>query len=89
MAKARGQVDEFVAGDHPVFVGVGALAMLQRSLGQSGHGVKYFVLGDDITLAACLPELLAHVPALAYAPTIEVHTGERIKDLVVFSNLWN
>ena len=89
MAKTRGQVDEFVAGDHPVFVGVGALALLQRSLGQSGHGVKYFVLGDDITLAACLPELLAHVPALASAPTIEVYHGEHSKDLEVCRNVWS
>jgi 3-dehydroquinate synthase len=89
MSKMRGQLEEFAAGEHPVFVGAGALPALQRALGERGHKVKFFVLGDDITLPTCLPELLAYVPALAEAHTLQVPNGERSKDLEVCRTLWS
>lgn len=65
-----------------------ALADLQELLAQDTRGGRCFVLGDENTLAHCLPELLAHVPALREAPLMQVRSGEASKDLEVCRALW-
>lgn len=76
------------AGDQPVLMGPHALAHLdQRLAGRSGTA-KFFILGDETTMAQCLPELLAHVPSLRQAHTMQVRSGEQSKDLEVCRALW-
>ncbi|MFT3886491.1 MAG: 3-dehydroquinate synthase [Flavobacteriales bacterium] len=49
---------------------------------------RCFILGDEHTLAHCLPELLAHVPALREAETMQVQGGEASKAIEVCKALW-
>lgn len=81
------KVTEYDAGAHAVVLGPDSLLQLQHVLaGLSGH---YFILGDTNTLRHCLPELLAHVPALRSAGTIAVEAGEASKDIAVCSDIWH
>jgi 3-dehydroquinate synthase len=75
-------------GDHPVLMGEHALAHLDLWLAEHARGAQRFVLGDENTLDQCLPELLAHVPGLRQAKTIQVRSGEDSKDLEVCRALW-
>ncbi len=87
MSRTRLQVEEISAGEHPVFIGDGALVSFERSLAGL-RPAQAFILADENTLEHCLPDLLAHVPALADARTIEVRSGERSKDIDVCRALW-
>lgn len=88
MGKTRMAAASFTAGEHPVFAGPDALPAFQRSLAQDSSFSRIFLLGDETTLQLCHPELIAQVPALGDAPTIEVRSGERSKDLDVCRDLW-
>ena len=81
------KVNEIDAGGHPVVLGDDALKQLDHTLSRAGH-TSVFVLGDENTLRHCLPELLAHVPALRQARTISVQSGERAKDIAVCIDIW-
>ena len=75
------------AGGHPVVLGTHALADLQdRLLAMDLSNVH--ILGDDNTLRHCLPELLAHVPALRNAITLSVPAGEQSKSLAMCEAVW-
>ena len=76
------------AGHPPVFMGAHALAHLDQWLAAQPASTKCFILGDGTTMAQCLPELLAHVPALRGAHNIQVRSGEQSKDLEVCRALW-
>lgn len=88
MARTQAPLEEVSAGEHPVFLGDGALDALERLLAAERQRPTCFILGDDHTLPACLPELLRHVPSLQEAHTIEVRSGERSKDVEVCRALW-
>jgi 3-dehydroquinate synthase len=75
------------AGGHPVVLGHQALAHLQRQLLQLERPAVH-ILGDENTLRHCLPELLAHVPALRKATTLSVPAGEGSKGLPVCQAVW-
>lgn len=76
------------AGHPPVFMGTHALAHLDQWLARQPASTKCFILGDGTTMAQCLPELLAHVPALRGAHTMQVRSGEQSKDVEVCRALW-
>lgn len=76
------------AGNCPVHLGAYALKHLQERVADEAAGARYFILGDDHTLEHCLPELLAHVPALNDAESIQVRHGESSKDIEVCRALW-
>jgi 3-dehydroquinate synthetase len=78
-----------MAGNHPVVSGENALGRLEHWLIGEARGADLFILGDENTLDHCLPELLAHVPALRDAETMQVRSGERSKDLEVCRALWS
>jgi 3-dehydroquinate synthase len=61
---------------------------LQGWLTDAADGARRFILGDNNTLEHCLPELLAHVPALTEAEIIQVRHGESSKDIEVCRALW-
>lgn len=71
-----------------MLVGDGALGFLQQALEVEDQRPAVFVLGDENTLGVCLPELTAHVPALANAHTIEVNSGEASKTIEVCRAVW-
>lgn len=81
------EVTEIDAGGHSVVLGTGALRALDRQLKEL-DGARFFVLGDENTLRHCLPELLAHVPQLRQAESIEVGSGESTKSLAVCQDIW-
>lgn len=81
-------VTEISAGGYPVVVGADALHAFHR-LTSNLDVSRYFILGDTNTLRHCLPELLAHVPALRDAETIAVQEGEPSKSLGVCQDIWN
>ncbi len=87
MGAAPQEVREIDAGGHPVLFGRGALGALDRSLTKMDHSAA-FILGDENTLRHCLPELLAHVPSLRDARSLEVEGGEKSKDLSVCTDIW-
>lgn len=89
MSKARSGVEDFNAGEHPVRIGDGALATLERTLMHELRPSQVFILGDENTLRLCYGELIAQVPALTDAQTIEVRAGERSKDIEVCRALWS
>lgn len=76
------------AGNRPAYLGQHALKHLQNWLADEAEEARCFILGDDHTLLHCLPELLAHVPALAEAENIQVRHGESSKDLEICRALW-
>lgn len=78
----------FDAGGHSVHFGAAALDSLQQLLEQRSHSIA-FILGDSNTLRHCLPELLAHVPALRNAESIAVEPGEATKSVEVCQQLWS
>lgn len=78
---------EIDAGGHPVWLGRDALRMLDRTIAQLDH-TDAFILGDANTLRHCLPELLAHVPHLREARSLEVEGGEKSKDINVCADIW-
>lgn len=78
-----------MAGNHPVVSGENALGRLEHWLIGEARGADLFILGDENTLDQCLPELLAHVPALRDAETMQVRSGETSKDLEVCRALWS
>ncbi|MBZ0205808.1 MAG: 3-dehydroquinate synthase [Flavobacteriales bacterium] len=88
MASIPPQAPRIMMGDHPVLMGEHALAHLDLWLAEHARGAQRFVLGDENTLDQCLPELLAHVPGLRQAKTIQVRSGEDSKDLEVCRALW-
>jgi len=88
MGAAPKDVTEIDAGGHPVVVGADALHAFRRRTNTLDVS-RYFILGDTSTLRHCLPELLAHVPALREAETIAVQEGERSKSLGVCQDIWN
>lgn len=77
-----------MAGGHAVVLGAHTLRALERWLVHDARNVACFVLGDENTLEQCLPELLAHVPSLREAETLQVRSGERTKDIDVCRALW-
>ena len=78
---------EIDAGGHPVWLGRDALRMLDRTIAQLDHS-EAFILGDANSLRHCLPELLAHVPHLREARSLEVEGGEKSKDINVCADIW-
>ena len=88
MAGTPTEVNEFEAGGHPVVVGPGALHALEKRLAQ-WRPSAIFILGDHHTLHHCLPALLAQVPALREAGTVEVDPGEVSKSLPVCHDIWS
>ncbi len=78
----------FDADGCPVTAGEGALTALDRSLAALPEGTPLFILGDTNTLRDCLPELLAHAPALREAPTMSVSPGEASKRIDVCTDIW-
>jgi 3-dehydroquinate synthase len=79
---------EVMAGSSPVVTGTDALARLEAWCAEASPEEGRFVLGDERTLTHCLPELLAQVPALRDAETLQLRSGERSKDLEVCRALW-
>ena len=77
-----------MAGSSPVVTGTDALARLEAWCAEASPEEGRFVLGDERTLTHCLPELLAQVPALRDAETLQLRSGERSKDLEVCRALW-
>lgn len=77
------------AGIHPVVVGAHALAHLDQWLSTQQRGTRLFILGDETTTVQCLPELLAHVPHLREAHSMQVRSGELSKDIEVCRALWS
>jgi 3-dehydroquinate synthase len=51
-------------------------------------GSKVFVLTDSNVAEHCLPELMAHVPAIEAAEIIELDPGEENKSLEIVTHLW-
>lgn len=49
---------------------------------------KVFVLTDSNVAQHCLPELIAHVPAIESAEIIELEPGEENKSMDIVSHLW-
>lgn len=88
MAPQHQPDDQQLPGVHPVWPGPQALENLEQWLGGQARGVRVFILGDEHTMEQCLPELLAHVPQLRDAGTVQVRAGERSKDLEVCRALW-
>jgi 3-dehydroquinate synthase len=88
MTPPRKEIVLIDAGRHPVVSGRDALRELEHTLRHDERPGARFILGDENTLRHCLPELLARVPALGNAPTIEVRPGERSKDLEVCRGIW-
>lgn len=88
MADVRPQPPQTLAGHHPIWMGGHALARLDQWFNGQAVGARAFVLGDETTMAQCLPELLEHVPALREAHLMQVRSGERSKDLEVCRALW-
>jgi 3-dehydroquinate synthase len=86
MGRTPLKVTEFDAGGHAVLLGADALQEMQQVL--AGSGAECFILGDTNTLRHCLPELLAHVPALRNSATISVEAGEASKDIAVCQDIW-
>ncbi|MFZ1688705.1 MAG: 3-dehydroquinate synthase [Flavobacteriales bacterium] len=84
----RAKVTEVWAGDHPVYLGAGSLAMLHARLKQEGDEVRIFLLGDENTLRFCLPELLGQLGSLRNTSTIEVKSGEQTKGLETCRAVW-
>jgi 3-dehydroquinate synthase len=87
MAK-RGKVTEVRAGDHPVYLGEGALDALAVRLKKEPESTRVFVLVDRNTTRHCLPELmrvLGERPGLA---TIEVEPGEISKSPGTCKAVW-
>lgn len=80
--------NRLMAGSHPVVVGEDPLGHLDQWLETGSQSKEFFVLGDENTLGQCLPELLAHVPSLRDAKTMQVRSGEPSKDLEVCRALW-
>ena len=89
MSRGRATTEEFHAGEHPVRIGDGALAALERALARDMRPSQGFILGDENTLRLCYGELVGQVPMLADAQTIEVRSGERSKDIEVCRALWS
>jgi 3-dehydroquinate synthase len=75
-----------IAGS-PVLIGKGVFSALKARLRKQGPA-PVFILVDSNTLEACLPRLVAEVPALAGAEIIEVNPGEQSKSIRVCENLW-
>ena len=80
--------DRLMAGSRPVVVSGHPLEQLDQWLDTNVRSNEFFVLGDENTLGQCLPELLAHVPSLRDAKTMQVRSGEASKDLEVCRALW-
>lgn len=72
----------------PVWMGEHALHALEQWMAQYAGAHQLYILGDENTLAQCLPELLARVPSLRGAGNIQVRAGERSKDLEVCRAIW-
>jgi 3-dehydroquinate synthase len=87
MAAAQRIVHVVQAGGHPVVLGPHALAELQHRLLHMDLS-NVHILGDDNTLRHCLPELLAHVPALRKAITLAVPAGEGSKSIALCEAVW-
>lgn len=49
---------------------------------------KVFVLTDSNVAQHCLPELIAHVPAIENADIIELEPGEENKSIEIVAHLW-
>ncbi len=81
-------MEEQQAGEHTVYLGECALSRLETLLTDQQRPARAFILGDERTLELCLDELLAHVPVLGNALTIEVRSGEKSKDITVCRALW-
>lgn len=88
MSPPRKDVTVIDAGGHTIVLGRDALRGLGRWLDRDQRHGERFILGDADTLQLCLPELIAHVPTLADAPTIRVAPGEGSKDLDVCRDIW-
>lgn len=88
MAKYRPRNPKLMAGNSPVWLGVDALPLLDQWINAHTAGAQVFILGDENTIAQCLPELLAHAPNLRNAHPIQVRSGEASKDLEVCRALW-
>lgn len=67
--------------------GPGGLKALEHRLRRLDASA-FVVLGDRNTIRHCLPELLAHVPVLRNAATVEVEPGEVSKGLEVCRDIW-
>ncbi|MCW5900377.1 MAG: 3-dehydroquinate synthase [Flavobacteriales bacterium] len=78
----------FDADGCPVACGTHALAALEGTIAAWPGTPQTFILGDDNTLRDCLPELLAHVPALRDAPTIAIPPGETSKRIAMCEAVW-
>lgn len=78
---------EIDAGGHRVMLGNDALKQLNTHLVEA-QPTSTYILGDESTLRHCLPELLAHVPALRQARSISVQEGEKAKDIAVCTDIW-
>ncbi len=87
MGRTPLEVTEFAAGEHPVVIGRDALKALQLGVAALETS-DILILGDHNTLRHCLPELLAHVPALRQAATVALEPGEGTKSLEVCRDIW-
>ncbi len=76
------------AAKHPVLLGEDSLLHLDQWLAAHARATQLFILGDENTMEQCLPELLAHVPALLGAEPMQFRSGEASKDLEVCRALW-
>ncbi len=70
-----------------MWAGPEALPVLAGQLTERAPS-RTVVLADARTARLCLPELRAHVPALAGAPVIEVPAGERAKAMDTCVLIW-
>lgn len=87
MTPAQPTAPTVLAGNHPVVLGPHALADLHQRITRLRPSAIH-LLGDENTLRHCLPELLAHVPALRTATTLAIPPGEGSKALPMGQAVW-
>lgn len=87
MANFKKTVIEIDAGGHPVMAGHYALYFLERMIKRLAPE-QLFVLGDENTIAHCLPEVQSRVTSLQKAEVISIKSGEGSKSLPVCQVIW-
>ncbi len=74
-------------GRHSVHMGPDVLTLLDHELASAEPSIL-FILGDENTIAHCLPEFLRHVPRAREAEVLSIPPGESSKGMKCCQQLW-
>lgn len=72
---------------HQVYIGTNSFDAINTFL-SNGKYSSYFIICDENTMAACLPDLVSFCPKLREAAIIEIESGEVGKSIEFCTNIW-